>query len=299
MRLGIFLWIALAAAACTPAQTQQPPGTPEGPSVAVDDLTSTERHTYAALLEQLPSSCASDQRPLNACLQQPGSCCVCQHAAVFVVDAIRSGRSEDQIQQAYRARFGAASVKDIDVGGEPSLGPADALVTVVEFADFECPYCAAAVARFDELVEAYAPDVRVVFKNYPLPRHEHANLAAQATIAAHNQGKFWPMHHTLFANQSALRREDILGYARSLNLDMARFGRDLDAAETIERVEESRRLGQRLQVNGTPAVFINGRPFDFDLFDFGGDELQDWIDLEIQMLKRARTCASTAGQGAR
>jgi len=175
-------------------------------------------------------------------------------------------------------------VQTIDIAGAPSKGPADAPITIVEFADFECPFCASVVPVVDGLVDAYAPYVRVVFKDFPIQYHPHAQFAARSAAAAHMQGKFWQLHHLMFANRTQLAQEDIDRYARSLNLDMARFQRDRDSDAVAKHVKASYDEGVRLNVHGTPSFFINGRAFDFDQFDFGGEDLLSWIELEIELV---------------
>jgi protein-disulfide isomerase len=135
----------------------------------------------------------------------------------------------------------------------------------------------------DSLVETYAPHVRVVFKDFPIKYHPHAQSTSQAGVAAQEQGKFWELHHMMFANRDRLDRPDVERYARSLNLDMTRFLEDWDSASTAARVKASYDQGVNLGVKGTPSFFINGRAFEIDLFDFGGEDLLSWIELEIEL----------------
>lgn len=137
-------------------------------------------------------------------------------------------------------------------------GPKDAKVTIVEFSDFQCPYCQRGAKILEEVLKAYPKDVKVAFKHYPLPFHGDAKPAAKASIAAGKQGKFWEMHDLLFANQDALKREAFLKYAKDLGLDVAKFTADMDAEATAKMVEEDTNLGYTNQVQGTPAFFING-----------------------------------------
>ena len=148
---------------------------------------------------------------------------------------------------------------EIDAGSSPSRGPADAAVTIVEFADFECPFCATAGATLQRLLEVYPQEVRVVFKHAPLPVHPRALLAHRAAAAAAAQGKFWEMHDLLFRSQDRLGREDLTDHARSLGLDLEAFERGLDAPEFAALVEADRVLAGRLGIAGVPSFFINGR----------------------------------------
>lgn len=148
-----------------------------------------------------------------------------------------------------------------DLAEAPTRGPEDALVTLVVFTDFECPFCARLADTLDELVAdpAYADDVRLVVKQFPLSFHRQARPAARAALAAHAQGAFWPFHDALFARQSDLgeRRYDEL--AADLGLDLSAFGAArLDGGAADDQVEADMALGATLGVRGTPQTFVNG-----------------------------------------
>jgi protein-disulfide isomerase len=144
-----------------------------------------------------------------------------------------------------------------------SSGPEDAPVTLVEYGDYECPYCGMAYAVVKSAQRELGNQLRFVFRNFPLAEaHPHAKLAAEAAEAAAAQGKFWEMHDALFEHQDALEAEDIIGYAKSLGLDMAQFGRDLKDPKYTKRVREDFRSGVRSGVNGTPTFFINGNRYE-------------------------------------
>ncbi|MFO7566997.1 MAG: thioredoxin domain-containing protein [Enhygromyxa sp.] len=146
----------------------------------------------------------------------------------------------------------------IAAGDVPSYGPADAQVTVVEFSDFQCPYCSLAANAVNELKDKYGDRVRFVFRQYPLGFHEQAHLAAQASLAAHAQGKFWEFHDKLFANQKALGRAELEQYAEEIGLDMAQFRKALDEGTYKATVDADMELGGEVFVSGTPTMFING-----------------------------------------
>jgi protein-disulfide isomerase len=149
---------------------------------------------------------------------------------------------------------------NLPVEGSPVKGPADAPITIVEFADYQCPFCARSAGLVEEVLKAYPTQARFVYKHFPLSaNHPQALPAALAAAAAQRQGKFWEMHAILFANQRALSPEQIEGYARQLGLDMARFRTDLASAEVRAQVEADRRLARRAGVRGTPTAFVNGR----------------------------------------
>jgi protein-disulfide isomerase len=150
-------------------------------------------------------------------------------------------------------------VYPVSPGDAPSKGPADAPVVVIEYSDFQCPYCQKTSETMQQLVEKFPDKIRFVFKNHPLPNlHKHAQLAAEAALAAGAQGKFWEMHDLLFAFRDALTRADLDAYAQSLGLDMTRFKADLDnrmyAVDVARQAQEVIDIG----ATGVPAVFING-----------------------------------------
>jgi protein-disulfide isomerase len=147
-------------------------------------------------------------------------------------------------------------------------GPPDAPVTLVEYGDYECPYCGEAYPVVKALQERLGDQICFVFRNFPLAQaHPHAEEAAEAAEAAASQGKFWEMHDLLYENQDALEPEDLVKYARALRLELPRFVLEMREHVYKERVREDFRSGVRSGVNGTPTFFINGVRHDgpFDL----------------------------------
>ena len=144
-----------------------------------------------------------------------------------------------------------------------AAGPDDAPVTLVEYGDYECPYCGMAYPIVKRAQQELGSQLRFVFRNFPLAEsHPHARLAAQAAEAAAAQGRFWEMHDMLFEHQDALEAEDLIGYAKSLGLDTAQFTRDLEAGIYAKRVRDDFRNGVRSGVNGTPTFFVNGSRYE-------------------------------------
>ena len=162
----------------------------------------------------------------------------------------------------------AAKLKPPVGANDHVQGSAKAPVTLVEYGDYECPYCGEAYSVVKELQERLGDQMRFVFRNFPLAQaHPHAEHAAEAAEAAAAQGKFWEMHDMLYENQDALEDEDLVRYARALHLDVPRFVKEMEAGTYTERVREDFRSGVRSGVNGTPTFFINGARHDgaFDL----------------------------------
>ncbi len=145
---------------------------------------------------------------------------------------------------------------------DPQRGPRDALVTIVEFSDFQCPFCGRATATLAEIERAYPTDVRVVWRDQPLPFHtdaEPAALVAREAYAQQGDAGFWRMHDTLYANQQQLSRDALLRYAREQSLDLVGVRRALDTRAQLPKLQASSALGNRIGAAGTPTFFINGR----------------------------------------
>ncbi len=146
-------------------------------------------------------------------------------------------------------------------------GPADAAVTLVEYGDYECPYCGAAYPIVKELQARMRDRLRFVFRNFPITTsHPHAEQAAEAAEAAAAQGRFWEMHDLLYENQRLLRDQDLRAYAEQLGIDVERFDKDLAEHVHAPRVREDFMSGVRSGVNGTPSFYVNGARHD-DSYD--------------------------------
>jgi protein-disulfide isomerase len=187
-----------------------------------------------------------------------------------------SGTPSGQAAQNTPAANATPQPVSIDAGDNPAKGPVDASVTVVEFSDFQCPYC----ARFTQetlpaILSNYSDKVRFVFMNFPLTSiHANAEKAAEAAECAYDQGAFWEYHDLLFQNQAALDADSLKGYAASLGLNASQFNECLDSGEKADEVEKDMTAAQKavqeagLDRFGTPAFFINGnhlggaQPFD-------------------------------------
>jgi protein-disulfide isomerase len=147
----------------------------------------------------------------------------------------------------------------IATANSPSRGPASAPVEIVEFSDFQCPFCLRAHPTVDEVLKTYGDRVRFVYRHYPLPGHPNARPAAEAAECAAEQGKFWPYHDKLFATQSRLSDADLKQSAAELGMDASKFNACVDSHKYAAKVDTDLRAGQEAGVDGTPAFFINGR----------------------------------------
>jgi len=149
---------------------------------------------------------------------------------------------------------------NLPLGNSPTKGPADAPITIVEFSDYQCPFCARSEPLVQSALAAYPTQARLVYKHFPLTSiHPQALPAALAAAAAQKQGKFWEMHEKLFANQRALAPEQMKEYARQVGLDVPQFERDMQSDEVKALVQDDIKLAQRVGVRGTPTIFVNGK----------------------------------------
>jgi protein-disulfide isomerase len=179
----------------------------------------------------------------------------------------------------------------VEVGDAPTRGPADAPVTIVAFYDFECAYCERGHETIQALEELYAGKVRVAYKAFPLDFHSQALATALLVRSAHAQGKFWPLHDFLFAQEKIdLRRRD--DYARAVGLDAARLTQDVESLRFAGSVARDMREGHRVGVRGTPAYFINGRALS-GARPLG--ELRAVVDEELALAEQWRGQGVAAG----
>ncbi len=229
-------------------------------AVDTSQLTTAEQRVWVELINDLLSPCGE---PVNVgrCVAEERGCHRCVPAARYLARLIAEGYERQEIEEHYATRYGRDESVQLELEGAPTRGSPMAQVTVVEFSDFECPYCGRAHPIVQQLLNEFEGRVRLVFKNFPLSGHPHAMTAARAAVAAGNQGKFWEMHDLLFEHQRQLEDEDIDRYAEQLGLDMERFHADMESPETQQKIDADREEGHRVDVHGTPTFFIDGRRF--------------------------------------
>jgi len=277
------------------------------PGIDLGQLTPRERRDWSAQVGTLLAPCAETPVPIAQCVQENRPCKTCLPAAKYLLKQVQSGRSKQEREEAYKMRFDPKKVHTLDTDGSPELGPPDAPVTIVEWADFECPACRALYPLVDELVKRFPGQVRLVYKFYPLSIHPHGEIAARAGIAAQRQGKFWEMHHLLFDNQDRLEQSDLERYATKLDLDVAKFRAEMSNDDTIGRIEKDKKQADGLGLGGTPTVYINGREVELSRLNDPYADLEDWIKLDLELAgikpaeappKPAASAAPAAGSAA-
>lgn len=173
-------------------------------------------------------------------------------------------------------------VQQLPVNNSPVKGAQKAPVTVTIFSDFQCPYCARLLPTMEQVMTAYPQQVRMVFKQFPLSMHKFAQPAALASLAARNQGKFWPLHDLLFANYNTLSEAKIRELAAAVGLDMARYDRDVANPALQQEIAADLQLGAQAGVRGTPAVYVNGK----QLKDRSFNGFKQEIDAELKKLAK-------------
>jgi|GEM_PF-476639 len=253
--------------------------------VDTSDLSPREQTRWSAHVSELLAPCDDTPVSVAKCVEEKRSCSACVPAAEYLVEQVRQGKTAGQVESAYKERFSSDAVIEIPLAGSPSKGSPNAPITLVEFADFECGVCKAASAPLDAFVKANA-DVRLVFKNFPLGFHENAEGAARASVAADLQGKFWEMHHALFASHN-LTESGILQIAKDLGLDLEKFKKDLRSEEVADAVSRDRKQGEAAKVNGTPTIYVNGRKLNYATDLKSG--LESWIKLERKLVPQTKS----------
>ena len=236
------------------------------PGLDQSKLSAQQKHALLALVRSEGCNCGCTFKIAECRVKDP-KCGRSRSLAAMVERELEEGKSPDIIRAELKKRMNEAppvldeAVK-IPISGDPVTGPANAKITIVEFSDFQCPYCAVAVGSLRNLLAKHSNDVKLVFKQFPLDIHSQAEYAAEAALAAHAQGKFWPMHDKLYANFRVLSPERINEWAKELGLDTVRFYAEMKSGKYKPVVQKELDQGEEAGVLGTPTLFIDGKHYN-------------------------------------
>ena len=235
--------------------------------VDLSSLTAVQKKAVLKLVREEDCSCQCGMKTAE-CVMKDTNCSYSRALAKVAIQGVKDGKSLMEISKlmdaspkAHRPKVLEAPV-NIPVDGSPVRGPADARITLVEFSDFECPFCSAAVKQVDILMAAYPKDIKLIYKQFPLSMHPHAQFSAEASLAAGEQGKFWEMYDVLFKNYRRLSRENVLLWAKQIGLDVDKFKADLDSRKFKPVVDKDLADGEAAGVYGTPSFYINGKQYN-------------------------------------
>jgi protein-disulfide isomerase len=238
--------------------------------VDLSGLTAVQKKAVLKLLREEDCTCQCGMKAAE-CVMKDTNCSYSRTLAKIAMQGVKDGKSLIEISKlmdaspkAHRPKLLEAPVT-IPVDGSPVRGPADARITLVEFSDFECPFCSAAVKQVDIVMAAYPKDVKLIYKQFPLSMHPHAQFAAEASLAAREQGKFWEMYELLFKNFQRLSRANVMLWAKQAGLDVAKFQADIDSRKFKAVVDKDLADGEAVGVYGTPAFYINGKQYNGDV----------------------------------
>lgn len=254
---------------------QQPVDRTPLPGIDVTNLDADKQSTFYKLMGTLQSPCGKAQS-LRTSVTSDSSCRRAAFAARYVAALLGDGAPETFIVGDFEKRYQSQPVT-VDTGAGPRSGTEDAPIKIVEFFDYACPACQSLKPKLDKVMGAFQGQVVSYYKMFPLESiHPDSRSAAQAALAAQEQGKFAEMHELLFAKSPAHKREDVIGYARALGLDLTKFEADYAAASP--KIDADLKQGDNLGVKSTPTLYINGRKYSGPQED---KYLSMWIEEEL------------------
>jgi protein-disulfide isomerase len=201
-------------------------------------------------------------------------------------DYIDSLRNKGNIQVAL-----TPPKQQVATGALPTMGPQDAAVTVVEFADYQCPYCRQVEPSMEKLRETYKDRIKYSYRDFPLPMHQYAEKAAEASRCAGEQGKFWPYHDQVFKSDTNLDEAKLKSIAHDVNLDTAKFDKCLESSQEADAVKTDLQAGKSLGITGTPTVFVNGHVITGAV---SYDTFKELVDQQIAESGKSSASASNA-----
>jgi protein-disulfide isomerase len=256
-------------AAAAQQDTTLPPG------IDASKLDDFQKKVFFRIINNEPSVCGQAQSLIASAKKD---CRRSYNAIRYVGKLVEQGFTDSEVSEAIGKRYRNTEVKKIDVSEAPMKGSPGAKVTLVEFADYECPHCKRLQPVLRQIVDEFHNDVKVYFKHYPLPQHTNARMAAEAAVAANKQGKFWSFQDKIWDHQDELSPAVIEKIAKDSGLDVAKFRQDMASDAVKGRVQKDRDEGQALGLQATPTVYIDGREYT-DPKD--AESFREWIKEEL------------------
>jgi protein-disulfide isomerase len=291
--LSLASLLSLALAACTKTAAEAHPADPppavpvkagtaedNAPPAGVDisKLDDFGKKVFFRIANSESSVCGQAQSLIQSAKDPKGSCRRSVAALRYVARLVEQGFTDSEVSEALAKRYRPISPKKIDVSEAPVKGNPNAKITLVEFADYECPHCRRFQPVLRQIIDEFHDNVKLYFKHYPLPQHTNARLAAEAAVAAQKQGKFWQFQDKLWDKQDELGPAEIEKVAKETGLDVAKFRADLASEAVKARVQKDRADGAAAGLQATPTLYIDGREYT-DGRDT--DSLREWIKDEI------------------
>ena len=239
----------------------------------LDALKNGQKDKVIEFLNKYPCSCTCDKKNIAICLKESPECHTSRGLAKLIISSVKAGVSQEEIDDAFRDieaekkkyRNSVSANKqekekyNVDIGDAPFKGPKDAPVTIIEFSEYQCPFCKVAEPTLEKIMETYKDKIKLVYKHNPLPNHENAFLASEAAVEAARQGKFWEMHKKLYENQQNLKMENLIKYAEEIKLDIESFKKNLNDHKHENYIRDNMKQASSVGAKGTPTFFINGR----------------------------------------
>jgi protein-disulfide isomerase len=256
------------------ADMQAPPG------LDVTRLDEFQKKVFFRIVNTETSICGQAQSLIQSAKAtlKDSSCRRSYNAVRYVAHLVEQGFTDSEVSESLTKRYRNTQQRTLEVSEAPMKGSPNAKVTLVEFADYECPHCKRFQPVLRQILEEFQGEVKLYFKHYPLPQHTNARLAAEAATAANKQGKFWPYEEKLWANQDNLTPAELEKYAKETGLDVAKFRQDVESPAIKARVQKDRTEGSAAGISSTPTLFINGREYT-DTHDT--ESLREWIKEEL------------------
>jgi protein-disulfide isomerase len=305
--LGLAAALLLPGAARPAADTESVTDLAKVKEVDFGGLSEAQKKSALKLMNEKGCNCGCSMT-IARCRERDTSCRRSLIFARTIVDTLREGKGEAETAKALdqkTATFVEAKLPDdtgtvyaIDTSHNPVRGPKDAPVTVVEFSDFQCPFCAGLQSTLDQVRKAFPKDVRLIYKQYPLNIHPYARQAALASLAAYAQGKFWEMHDKMFQNFKDINDENLRKWAREVGLNVGEFQNAIESGKHDAMVQKDMTDGANAKVLGTPTVFVNGKRLSDKSFEGFKKAIQDELAARHGAPSPASTkkaASSTAG----